>query len=81
MVNVIFTEDFKKSFKKIKFAFDKEKIIKQIQKIKENPDIGKSLKYRRGERTIYIKPFRLIYSFFDNTIYLLKFEHRKSVYK
>lgn len=62
-------------------SFILKKLKKQILKILENPEIGKSLKYRRGERTIYIKPFRLIYSFFNNVLYLLKFEHRKSVYK
>lgn len=81
MVDVVFTKDFKRDFKKIKDVSIKEKLIKQIYKIKENPKIGKPLKYRRGERTIYVKPFRMIYCFSNDIIYLLKFGHRSDVYK
>lgn len=56
------------------------KLNKQILKIIENPEIGKPLKYKRGERTIYVKPFRLIYAVQGDELILLKFEHRKSVY-
>ncbi len=58
-----------------------EKIKNQIRKILQNPQIGKPLKYRRGERSLYIKPFRLIYSIKENELILLKFGHRKSIYK
>ena len=54
-----------------------DKIKKQIRKIIENPKVGKPLKYKRGERTIYIKPFRLIYSVIGENIVLLKFDHKK----
>ena len=57
-----------------------KKLKKQVRKIIENPSVGKHLKYRRGERALYIKPFRLIYSVFGEELFLLKFEHRKSVY-
>jgi mRNA-degrading endonuclease RelE of RelBE toxin-antitoxin system len=57
-----------------------EKLKKQVKKIMENPNVGKPLKYKRNERTIYIKPFRLIYSIDKDELILLKFEHRKSVY-
>lgn len=80
MVNVIFSDNFEKTFRKIKDKLTKEKIIKQIKKIKENPEVGKPLKYYRGERSLYIKPFRLIYAVRQDEIILLKFEHRKSVY-
>ncbi len=62
-----------------KFAL--EKLKKQILKIIEDPEVGKPLRYRRGERSLYIKPFRLIYAIRQNEIILLKFEHRNSVYK
>ena len=61
--------------------FSLKKIEKQIMKILENPEVGKPLKYTRGERSIYIKPFRLIYAIRKDEIILLKFEHRKSAYK
>ncbi len=58
-----------------------EKIKKQIEKILQNPQIGKPLRYKRGERSLYIKPFRLIYAIRRDELILLKFDHRKKVYK
>jgi mRNA-degrading endonuclease RelE of RelBE toxin-antitoxin system len=57
-----------------------EKLKKQVIKIIQNPHVGKPLKYKRNERTIYVKPFRLIYSINKSELILLKFEHRKNVY-
>ena len=57
-----------------------ERLKKQVGKIIENPEVGKPLRYKRGERTLYIKPFRLIYALRGDELILLKFEHRKSVY-
>ena len=55
MVDIIFDSHFKKDFKKIKDKSIKEKIIKQISKIKENPEIGKPMRYcRKGTRELYI---------------------------
>jgi|TARA_Y100000310_G_scaffold308415_1_gene351509 mRNA-degrading endonuclease RelE of RelBE toxin-antitoxin system len=58
-----------------------KKLRLQILKILDDPNIGKPLKYKRGERSLYIRPFRLIYSVREEEIILLKFEHRKNVYK
>ena len=58
-----------------------KKLKAQINKILENPFVGKPLKYTRGERTLYIKPFRLVYAIRKDELILLKFEHRKKVYK
>lgn len=81
MVDILFSEGFEKSFKKLKDKILKNRIIKQIDKISDNPSIGKPLKHDlKGERTIYIKPYRLIYSFKKNKIILLRFIHRKEVY-
>ena len=80
MVEVIYTNKFEKELKKSDASI-KEKALKQIKKIIENPETGKPLRYNlKGERTIYVKPFRIIYTFFDNIIYFLRFEHRKEVY-
>jgi len=57
-----------------------EKLKKQISKIMENPNVGKPLKYKKGERLLYIKPFRLIYAVRGDELILLKFGHRKNVY-
>ena len=53
-----------------------ERLKKQILKILENQSIGKPLKYKRGERVLRIKPFRLIYSIKEDELILLKFDHR-----
>lgn len=75
------TQKFEDDTKHIKDSLLKEKIKKQISKITERPDIGKPLKYfLKGEKSVYIKPYRLIYSVADDTLILLRFEHRKKVY-
>ena len=61
-------------------SFILQKLKKQIKKIIENPNVGKPLKYKRGERSLYIKPFRLIYAIRGDEIILLKCGHRKNVY-
>jgi len=79
---VIRTKEFKKSLKNVKDKKLKIKIFKQIQKIIENPFVGKPLKHKlKGERTIYIKPYRLIYFIRENEIVLLRFLHRDDVYR
>lgn len=79
MVKIIPSNIFKKNVKKLSL-FEREKLEKQIRKIIKNPSVGKPLKYKRGERTLYIRSFRLIYAVRGNEIILLKFEHRKKVY-
>ena len=77
MVDVIFDPDFKKDFKKIKDRLVKEKIIKQISKIKDNPKIGKPMRYdRKGTRELYIPPFRLSYKVERDVVYILSLYHK-----
>ncbi|MBI4015687.1 MAG: type II toxin-antitoxin system RelE/ParE family toxin [Candidatus Aenigmarchaeota archaeon] len=79
---IIPTDKFEEEIKKIKDGSLKEKIKKQLKKIVERPEVGKPLSYDlKGERTIYIKPYRLIYSIEGDKIILLRFEHRKEVYR
>ena len=80
MVKIIPSQEFIRNIKGLD-SFLREKLDKQIKKIIQTPNIGKPLMYSRGERTLYIKPFRLIYAVRGDEIILLKFEHRKSVYK
>jgi len=82
MVKITFTEGFEKEFKKVKDKTLKERVLKQIKKIIENPSAGKPLRYDfKNERTLYVKPFRLIYAIKKDEIILLRFHHRKDVYK
>ncbi len=62
MVKVSFNPSFKSTLSKIKNKSLKKKILKQISKLKETPEIGKPMKYaRKGTREIYISPYRLSY--------------------
>ena len=57
-------QHFEELFKKIKDKAFKEKVKKQIQKIVENPEIGKPMMYgRKGTREVYVSPFRLSYTY------------------
>tara|TARA_Y100000310_G_scaffold344346_2_gene456638 strand:- start:32322 stop:32570 length:249 start_codon:yes stop_codon:yes gene_type:complete len=78
---VILSSTFTKQIKRLDNTV-KTKFKKQILKIIKNPEVGKPLKYMRGERSLYVKPFRIIYTYRkeENEIVLLKFNHRKKVY-
>ena len=78
---IIWTQKFKQDFKKIRNRATQEKLEKQIRKITEDPNFGKPLRYGlRGEWSINVKPFRLIYKVEGERLILLRFEHRKQVY-
>ena len=77
MVEVIFDQGFKKDFKKIKEKSVKEKIIKQVSKLKNNPEIGKPMRFeRKNTRELYISPWRLSYRLEGNIIYILSIYHK-----
>lgn len=64
MVEVIFDNNFKNFFFKLKDNLLRTKIIKQIQKLKTNPEAGKPMRnVRKGTRELYIPPFRLSYKY------------------
>ena len=77
MVEVIFDPLFKKDFKKIKDKSLKDKVIKQVSKIKNNPEIGKPMRYdRKGTRELYISPLRLSYKVEGDIVYILALYHK-----
>ena len=77
MVDIIFDPFFKRDFKKIKDKLMKDKIIKQISKIKNNPETGKPMMYsRKGTRELYVHPYRLSYRVEANIIYILDLYHK-----
>jgi len=79
---IVWTQKFEQGFKKIKDRATQDKLEKQIHKIKNNPNFGKPLRYNlKGERTVYVKPYRLIYAVEGNRLFLLRFEHRNHVYE
>ncbi|MFH1400678.1 MAG: type II toxin-antitoxin system RelE/ParE family toxin [Nanoarchaeota archaeon] len=82
MVTIVVSSTFKRAVKHLS-AEQKEMLESAVHKILADPSLGKPLKYGRGERSIRMPPFRIIFSFRKDveTLYLLKFEHRDSAYK
>ncbi len=81
ITSIVYTSKFEHEVKKVRDKKIKERLEKNIKIIIENPEIGKPLRYAlKGERTIRIAPFRLIYAIDGNSIILLRFEHRSEVY-
>ena len=79
MVIVVYEIQFKKLVSKIRDQLLRDKVKKQIQKIIDNPEIGKPMKYtRKSTREIYISPFRLSYKYFreEDKIVLLDLYHK-----
>ena len=80
-MQIIFSEEFKKEFKKIKNKSIRLKIIKQLKKLGGIPESGKPLKYNlKGHRSVRIKPFRIIYRLEKEKIIINCFDHRKDIY-
>ena len=67
MLDVEYKEGFLKAVSKIKDATFKERVKKQVEKIIENPEIGKPMRYsRKGTRELYVAPCRLAYAYMAN---------------
>ncbi len=80
-MEIIFSEEFKKEFKKIKDKTTRLKIIKQLKKLAELPEVGKPLKYDlKNHRSVRVAPYRIIYRIEQNKIIINCFDHRKDVY-
>jgi len=79
---VVWTKKFERELRKLRDGAVKNRVKEQIEKILDNPETGKPLRFAlKGERSIYVPPFRLIYAVRGETMYLLRFEHRKIVYR
>lgn len=79
MVEIHFDKNFATLFSKIKETSLRERIMKQIKKISDNPEIGKPMRnIRKGTREVYIKPFRLSYAYLHNEkiVYILDLYHK-----
>ena len=79
-MKVIFWGRFKNIFSKIRDSLLKERILKQVEKIKVNPEVGKPMRnIRKGTGELYIKPFRLPYIYFvdKSLVCLLDLYHKK----
>lgn len=80
--NVIWTDKFERELRKVRDKELKARARKRIREIVEDPEIGKPLRFElKGERSLRILPYRLIYAVRGDTLYLLRFEHGKEVYR
>ncbi len=78
---VVWTETFERQVRKLRDKTVKNRIRKKAQEILEDPEIGKPLRFElKGERSIRIPPYRLIYAAVGDTLYFLRVEHRKTAY-
>ena len=81
-MQIIFSEEFKKDFKKIKDKSTRIRIINHLKKLEQLPESGKPLQYNlRGHRSIRVPPFRIVYRIEQDRITIHCFDHRKDVYK
>ncbi len=79
------SKEFKKRFKDLtkKDGPLKERILKSLEKLKENPYAGKPLSYDlAGLRSLRVGKYRIIYKVDENNkiIWLVSIGHRKEVY-
>jgi len=80
-MEIIFSDDFKKEYKKIKDKATRLKIIKQLKKLSNEPEVGKPLKHNlKNHRSVRIKPHRIVYRIENKNIVIVCFDHRKDVY-
>ena len=79
MVDVIYQEEFQRTFTKIKHATLVLRIKNHIQKIMSDPEIGKPVRYsRKNTREVHIPPFRLMYSYDkeQDVLYIIDLYHK-----
>lgn len=82
VVKAFFTPLFERTLRKIKDFETKRRIKKKVEEILENPNIGKPLRFqRKGERSVRIPPFRLIYTWEKDVVCFLNLGKRDKVYR
>ncbi|MGV8174807.1 MAG: type II toxin-antitoxin system RelE family toxin [Methanothrix sp.] len=75
---------FDKKFKKLtkKDGLLKERVIRKLQEISINPDIGEPKRYAlKGLRGEHLDPFVIIYAIIKDTILLINFDHHDKAYE
>lgn len=81
-MQIIFSDEFKKDFKRIKDRQIRLKLIKHLKKLEQLLESGKPFQYKlKGHRSTRIPPFRIIYRIENNNIIVNCFDHRKGIYK
>ncbi|MBU2638485.1 MAG: type II toxin-antitoxin system RelE/ParE family toxin [Nanoarchaeota archaeon] len=79
MVRAVLDPKFEGKFSRIKDKGFKRRVIKHLEKLKSQPELGKPMMFeRKGTREVYIAPFRLSYVYLkdENKIILLDLYHK-----
>ncbi len=79
MVDVAYSLSFQKTFERIKDQELRKRIYRHIDKVLENPEIGKPMQHeRKGTREVYIWPYRLSYVYLpqEDKVVILAFYHK-----
>jgi len=74
---------FDKKFKKLtkKDGLLKERVIRTLQEISINPEIGKPKRHAlRGLRSVHLDPFVIIYAIIKDSILLINFDEHDKAY-
>jgi mRNA interferase RelE/StbE len=80
--NIDFSSDARKFFRKLDY-FDKQRIGKKIENLKQNPELGKPLTGKlSGLWSLRTGKFRIIYQIRKSEliVLVLKIGHRRNVY-
>jgi mRNA-degrading endonuclease RelE of RelBE toxin-antitoxin system len=81
-MDIIFSDEFKKEYKKVKDKLTRIRIIKQLKKIAEEPEAGKPLQHDlKNHRSVRVTPYRIIYRIDKEQLIIVCFDHRKDVYE
>ena len=84
IVTVAYADQFKKALnawkKKDRSFF--LRLIEYIDKIIQNPFLGKPLRYSyKNNRRVHISSFVLVYEFHDGELRFIDFDHHDKIYK
>ena len=81
-MEILFSDSFKKEYKKIRDSATRARIIKALKALAENPEKGKNLSnVLHGKKSVRIASYRLIYEYHENRIAVYCFDPKKYVYK
>ena len=81
MPEIFYSTEFVKWIKKRDKNLQKQ-VLKKLNKLKQNPSLGKPLKnIFKNYRSLHVGEIRIIYSIQKESIIIAKAEHRKKVYK
>jgi mRNA-degrading endonuclease RelE of RelBE toxin-antitoxin system len=75
-----FADDASKELEKLDNSI-KIQIMNKIDDLRANPNLGKGLAHAlKHQKKLYVGNYRVLYSFIENTVVIIKISHRKIAY-